>query len=209
MLFLCGIIGDKSMNSYTTNSDEYKKIYLILAVLSILSAYGLGKILFLLNINLWWIDYPSVAGFYGIYFYLFDHHLWNKSILTKIKLVKTPNLNGQWEGFIESSYDDFKSKKDVIVNIIQTWTKICIKLQSEQSRSKSEVCGIVIEENGEATLVYSYISEPISKAPQTMNIHEGTISFFLNKDQNELAGDYYTGRDRKNYGTISLKRGRR
>lgn len=197
------------MNSYTTNSDEYKKIYLFLAVLSILSAYALGKGLIYFNINLWWLDYPSVAGFYGIYFYLFNYHLWKKSILSKIKLVKTPNLNGQWLGFIESSFDNFTSKKDVRVTIIQTWTKICIKLQSEQSRSKSEVCGIVIEENREATLVYSYISEPISKAPQTMNIHKGTMIFTLNQKQNELHGEYYTGRSRSNYGTISLKRGSR
>lgn len=197
------------MNPYTTNSDEYKKIHLLLAVLSILSAYLLGKGLAWQNINYWWIDYPSVAGFYGFYFYLFNHHLWNTSVLTIIKLIKTPDLNGRWQGFIESSFDEFTSKKDVQVTISQTWTKICIKLQSEQSRSRSEVCGMVLEENNEATIVYSYISEPISKAPQTMKIHKGTISFCLNKNQNELTGDYYTGRDRSNYGTISIKRGSR
>lgn len=202
-----GIIGDKIMHSYITNSNEYNKVYLILSVLSILSAYGLGQVLFILKINFWWIDYPSVLGFYGFFFFIFNNYMWHTTILEKIKLVKTPDINGKWHGIIESSFDKFETKNEVYIYVTQNWTKISIRLKSGQSTSRSEVCGIVLNENGESTITYSYLNEPSSKAPETMQTHKGTIILTLNQAHTELQGDYYTGRGRLNYGTISLKRG--
>jgi len=40
----------------------------------------------------------------------------------------------------------------------------------------------------------------------TMAIHEGSTKLTYNAETDSLTGDYYSGRDRNNYGTIEVKR---
>ncbi len=55
------------MHPYSINSEEHKHISLYLAVVAILLAWTL----YLFSKNVfplpWWIEAPSVIGFYGIY----------------------------------------------------------------------------------------------------------------------------------------------
>ncbi len=56
----------------------------------------------------------------------------------------------------------------------------------------------------ETILIYEYVSEPNPGAVETLHIHYGTARVTLNDDN--LEGEYYTGRGRLNIGTIRLHR---
>jgi len=57
----------------------------------------------------------------------------------------------------------------------------------------------------ECILIYDYLNEPKSDAVETMQMHRGTARLVL-AGADELEGDYYTGRGRKNAGSIRLRR---
>ncbi len=60
----------------------------------------------------------------------------------------------------------------------------------------------MIEASGDTLLIYDYWSEPKAAATATLHATRGTA--YLNGTKNHLEGQYYTGRDRQNYGNLSL-----
>jgi len=192
------------MHSYSIDTEERKNILLVLAIISIVFSWGFYKILGNYQISLpWWVESPSVLFFYGLFFVIFDKWLWQ--YLKKINFIKTPNLNGEWNGNLKSSFDNHASEINVILKIFQTWTKIKILLITDQSISKSETASIVIDAPEGNYLSYQYINEPKSNAINTMSIHRGTVRLIFDKKENTLNGEYYSGRDRQNFGSLSFK----
>ena len=39
-----------------------------------------------------------------------------------------------------------------------------------------------------------------------MSIHRGTVRLLFNEKENTLVGEYYSGRDRRNFGSLNFKR---
>jgi len=194
-----GIIGN--MHSYSIDTEERKNILLILAIVSIIFSWGFYKILGNYQISLpWWVESPSVLFFYGLFFVIFDKWFWQ--YLKKINFVKTPNLNGKWNGNLKSSFDNHTSEINATLKIFQTWTKIKILLITDQSTSQSETASIVIDAPEGNYLSYQYINEPKSNAVNTMSIHRGTVRLIFDKKENTLNGEYYSGRDRQNFGGL-------
>ncbi|HIE35961.1 MAG TPA: hypothetical protein EYP89_01845 [Candidatus Omnitrophica bacterium] len=193
------------MHPYSINTEERKNILLVLAVLSIALSWGFYKILDYLQTSLpWWIENPSVLFFYGIIFVIFDKWLWR--YFTFIGLIKTPNLNGEWNGYIKSSFDDHASEIKATLKIFQDWTRIKVLLVTEQSSSRSETASIIISTPEGEYLSYQYINEPKPGAVETMSIHRGTARLLFNKEKNSLEGEYYSGRDRQNFGSLYFVR---
>ena len=90
----------------------------------------------------------------------------------------------------------------VSISITQKWSKLLVRFETEQSQSHSisgalKVAGVVYPE-----LSYLYINQPKSLAPETMEIHRGTVTLELKGDV--LEGEYYTGRGRMTFGSIRL-----
>lgn len=191
------------MHPYTTNSNEYRVINFILAVFSLVSAWLLSNLLGKINIQLWWLDVPSVFGFYMIFHFLFDHYLWKLRIFYKLKIIRIPNLNGSWKGEIESSHDEFQNKYEILLEIYQSWTRISISLKSPLSSSKSEICGINIGDNKKIILTYQYFNEPNIKSNENLQIHRGTSLLYYNQEQKSLEGYYYSGKGRHNHGSLN------
>lgn len=193
------------MGPYSIDTNERKNILLILAIISIVFSWSFYKILGSYKISLpWWIEGPSVLFFYGLLFIIFDKLLWKH--LRKIKLVKAPDLNGEWIGNLKSSFDNHSGEIRATLKIFQTWTKIKILLNTDQSSSYSETASIVIDAPEGKYLSYQYINEPKSNAVGTMSIHRGTVRLFFNEVKNTLEGEYYSGRDRQNFGSLYLER---
>jgi len=192
------------MHTYSIDTEERKNILLILAIVSIIFSWGFYKILGNYQISLpWWVESPSVLFFYGVFFVIFDKWLWQ--YVKKINFVKTPNLNGEWNGNLKSSFDNHTSETNATLKIFQTWTKIKILLITDQSISKSETASVVIDAPEGNYLSYQYINEPKSNAVNTMSIHRGTVRLIFDKKENTLNGEYYSGRDRQNFGSLSFK----
>lgn len=197
------------MHPYATDSNETKSIPLYLAALSVIAAY-------LLNIGLkaaklevpWWVDAPSVIGFYGIFYAVFDKWLWRSSLMRKLGLVKLPDLNGTWVGHVASSFDAHANKHEAKLFICQTWTRISITLRTEKSESRSLIGGIITQNSAANILDYEYGNEPRADAKDTMHAHRGTARLMLGGTGSScvLEGDYYSGRGRQNYGTLYFEK---
>jgi len=194
------------MHPYSIDIEERKNILLFLAVVSIVFSWSFYKILGYYQFSLWWwAESPSVLFFYGLLFVIFDKWCWY--YLKKINFIKTPNLNGEWKGNLKSSFDNHSSEVKATLKIFQTWTRIKILLTTDQSSSHSESASIVIAAPEGKYLSYQYINEPKSEAVKTMSIHRGTGRLLFDEKENTLVGQYYSGRDRQNFGSLSFKRG--
>ncbi|WP_107936488.1 hypothetical protein LG296_20680 (plasmid) [Ureibacillus chungkukjangi] len=191
------------MHQYSVDYDR-KIIYFLLASLSVFIT-GIIKNLFDLNgIGI------SVTGFtvFGFVFLIFDKFLWKWSVLYKLGLIKTPNLNGIWEGTLSSSYHDFKTPMPACIEIKQTWTQICIFAKFNQSRSYSISANLEVNNGARIVLSYVYLNKNrMTRSKGTMSAHSGitTLDFSLTEGLSE--GKYYNEPPQNvNYGELQLKR---
>ena len=152
----------------------------------------------------WWLSVPSFAGFYSVLYWLFDRYVWKLGLPGKLNVLQLPDLNGRWVGKIESSYCRGGGAHPVSVLILQRWSKIVIRLETEHSRSRSITASLKTNDLPNPELTYQYVNEPKSTAPDTMAMHRGTATLEL--IGHSLVGDYYTGRGRGEIGTIKLRR---
>ena len=152
----------------------------------------------------WWLSAPSFAGLYSGLYWLFDRYVWKLGLFRKLNLVQLPNLNGKWVGEVKSSYSQDGSAHSVSVVILQRWSKMLIRLESEHSRSRSITASLRTADLPNPELSYQYVNEPKSNAPGTMEMHRGTATLELTGSGFE--GDYYTGRGRGEVGTIKLSK---
>lgn len=194
------------MHPYAIDSDERKVIPFFIAAESILLTWFLYSILGAIQISLpWWFEAPSVMGFYGLLYSIFDDWLWRKSIFRYIKLVKTPDFNGRWKGCIRSSFDDYNTKINANIEIFQHWTQLSVILKTDSSESQSSTAAIITANQDIPVLCYEYSNEPKINAIKTMHAHRGTARLKLTSNQ-VFEGEYYTGRDRGEFGLLYFER---
>jgi hypothetical protein len=200
------MIGE-DMHSYTTDSSGKKFVPLYIAALSVLAAWILNRVLGTMQFTFpWWIGAPSVIGFYGVLYAIFDKRLWRWRILRTIGAVKVPVLNGIWNGCVVSSFDEHATKYDATLKISQNWTQISVILKTNYSKSSSLIAAIVTEDPGGTVLSYEYLNEPMPNAKNTMHTHRGTARLTMQSNGKALEGEYYTGRDRQNFGILRFER---
>ncbi len=181
------------------------KIAVAITCVSILLAWLLHAVLNAVDFETqWWLSVPSVAGFYSSLYWLFDRYVWKFGILRKLELIQLPDLNGKWSGYVESSYRQGDRTYPVSVDILQRWSKILVRLDTEYSRSRSIIGNLISVDLVNPELSYQYISDPKSNAPCTMEMHRGTAVLELIGEN--LEGYYYTGRGRREVGVVKLCR---
>lgn len=192
------------MHTYATDSKDRESVPLWLAALAVAATLSLNSLLKFLNLQVpWWIDAPSVMGFYGVFYALFDNFLWRLPFQV-IYLSEIPNIRGTWIGVIKSSYGEGAEVSGVILYIHQTWSKISIQVETETSKSFSVMAAVNTKNSPEFGLKYEYISEPGTFSLQTMQTHRGTSNLRLTYDSTTLKGEYYTGRGRQNIGEMTF-----
>lgn len=189
------------MHSYEVEGQA--KVVVALAAASILIVWLIHIVLDVIDFNLqWWLSVPSFAGSYSGLYWLFDRYVWHLGLLRHLNLVQLPNLNGRWVGKVKSSYNQAGGAQSVSVVILQRWSKMLVRLESEHSRSRSITASLRTADLLNPELSYQYVNEPKSNAPGTMQMHRGTVTLELSSST--LKGDYYTGRGRGEVGTIEL-----
>lgn len=201
----CGMTGN-DMHPYATDSNEKKMVPLYLAIISVLAPLAGFRALTGLHLIVpWWIDAPSVMGCYGLIHTAFDRWIWRWTLLRRAGVVRIPDLNGTWSGHLCSSFD-LTSQTPVNVDIHQTWSNIAILLTSQHSQSSSIAASLITQNPAGPWLSYEYDNQPAAHATATMHAHRGTASLRLRADNKQcvLDGEYYTGRDRGNFGSLEL-----
>lgn len=192
------------MHPYATDSRERRNVIWGIALLGVVFAYGLRQVIEWLRFEApWWVDAPSVMGMFGVLYELFDRWLWRTTLCRRMGIVRVPNLNGDWDAEGQTSFDGRQHQAQAAIK--QTWTSISIFLDGEFSTSRSLTASLLVGQPEGPTLSYEYRNDPKPSAGPTMHSHRGTAVFRL-KDEHVLEGEYYSGRDRQNYGTLVLRR---
>ena len=193
------------MHAYATNAPDRKSIPVWLAFFAVVATLLLNFILKSIKLEVpWWVDAPSVMGFYGLIYQWFDKFLWSQKF-EFISLSSIPNLKGTWVGTIHSSYGGGTDVPGVILYIRQTWTGINVRLVTQTSSSYSIMAAVNTHNSSEPSLKYEYMNEPSALSVDTMNAHRGTTNLQLSPDGKELVGDYFTGRGRQSLGTMEFR----
>lgn len=192
------------LHHYTADTKDRIWAHVVLFVAATACAWLFGQTLNYLEWQPpWWVEAPSIFGFYGILFALFNLYLWRNKYLRFIMRIKTPDLNGKYEGTLSSSHDKFVSEKRVKYCIHQTWNKMVVFSETDQSTSQSTIGAFHLEEVHRMSFVFQYENCPKPNAPAGMNRHCGFAEFYFETPQ-ELTGEFFNGRGRSTHGLLKL-----
>lgn len=212
------------MHTYSTDNDLRPKIYGVLALL----AYGITVSIDLATSALS-TDLPFAAGIaiswglaFTVVWKLHDRWFWKTRIAQTFGITSVPNLNGQWEGWIKTSYEGHIDEASLhpdnapgeegqqmlaTLDIDQTWRKINIHFETTQTPSDSNGATMLTEKGKWPSLSYQYENEGASLV-EGLDMHFGTASLEY-RDEGEtdtLEGLYYTGPGRDNNGIMYFER---
>lgn len=115
-------------------------------------------------------------------------------------LVPFPDLNGTWQGHIQTSWKDSEGKTPspipVILTIKQSFLRMSCVMRTLEMESHSYLEGFCIDKDAQIRrLCYSYTSRPKSSLRARSTPHDGTILFnIIGKSANKLEGEYWTQR---------------
>lgn len=198
------------MHEYHVLNHDRKNIYYFCALLSIfiggIIAWGLT---YLHSTSGLFIAAPSGLAIFGGLFLFFDRFVWCSPVLYSWGIIKIPNLNGSWEASIRNSQGSGAPIK-ATVQIHQTYTKMKIRLETENSCSLSKMAAFEMADPSYFFLRYEYIAE--YKRDQDSNIlrHYGVTCVELRSfDHNFIdsqAATYYTEQGRDTHGNILINR---
>ncbi|HEY4712139.1 MAG TPA: hypothetical protein VIH69_05640 [Dehalococcoidia bacterium] len=196
-----------TIHAYSSDHGERTRILIVIGLLSVVAAWLLHLVLGYLPVAVpWWIDMPSVLGFFALIRTTFDKTLWKNKIVRKVLGITIPDLNGSWKGLLLSSYTGQTIPHDAELMVVQSWTTILISLETTTSISRSQTAAFVLDQPPGLSLKYEYLCEPRPNAKETVHTHRGTAELRVKSSGTLLEGDYYTGRDRQTYGTLKFQR---
>lgn len=157
----------------------------------------------------WYFSFIDSLGGIGAYAFLyiqFDRYAWKWQVFRLCRLIDFPDLSGRWKGEIVSSYDKRTNSIPAVLEIRQTFSKICLDLYTEKSSSVSILSDFVKEQNGQLAVHHEYQNAPNEKAESTMHAHYGTARVVYFKDDNSLRGSYYNAgqHDRGHVGSLTF-----
>lgn len=197
------------MHEYGVDPSNRAKVYFYLAIVAS-GTVALIKLIAFYALSLngktdAFIFISAAPIFYGL-LTLFDKYLWKVHWIRKITGVNTPILEGRWIASIRSSWDEGKNIYKAKYVVKQTWSKVSIVGDFKASKSYSKSANFYIDNSSEKDLLYTYFNEPKGFAKDTMEKHNGQVRADISEDWNIIEGEYFTGRGRKNDGTITLEK---
>jgi hypothetical protein len=180
-------------------------VLLLLAVLAILLAWALGRVLVLAHTSPpWWLDTPAVAGFYGLLWQAYDRLLWRVGPGGRT-LSGVPYYGGSWEGQIHSGFRP-EPPYEARLRIRQTASRILIELGTDSSRSHSRMATVYADPGPDQGLQYVYQNRPREIAAAGVEAHGGSAYLRISANGQELEGGYWTGPERRTKGEMTFKR---
>lgn len=147
-------------------------------------------------------NFIGIPFLYAILYYAFDKKMWKWKFIRKIYGI--PDLNGKWEGKLNSSYSDVDIKMNLEVE--QTWSQISFVSTYPKSRSESNTASFFLASGGIMKVGFGFINHSRELPHQydgynILDIDDDTHLFgryFNNRDNSS------TGREAGNVGTFKL-----
>ena len=151
---------------------------------------------------------PDVVTIYAILALIFTQWAWRLPVF-KGWLVPFPDLEGTWEGTLESTWVNPNSgqrvpTKPVTLVIRQKFSSVSCTIYTDESDSYSTTAQIIEDdESGVFRLSYNYINRSRANVRDRSAIHDGAaILKIILEPTRKLEGEYWTGR--KTTGDISV-----
>jgi SMODS-associating 2TM, beta-strand rich effector domain len=192
------------MHPYGTDSEERRVMPLLVAVISLALAVIVHGVIEAAGVGVpWWIDTPTPLALYGVLWLGLDRVAWRWRVLRALRLVKVPDLHGQWKLGGQSDFETMTEFTGT-ATVRQTWTHISIETETDQSRAHSVSASILLGPSARPRVTYQYVNEPKANAVETLQSHTGTG--WLEFEDGALVGEYYGGRGSRNIGTLRLVR---
>lgn len=152
---------------------------------------------------------PTVVSIDAMLWILFAKWGWKNRIFQKW-LVPFPCLEGTWEGSIQTTWTDPKTRDvptsiPVILVIKQSFISISCVMHSQEMISRSYTADFLIGlENNLKKITYTYTSSPRVSVRERSVVHDGTALLeIITNPSRALRGEYWT--NRKSTGEIDLK----
>lgn len=124
---------------------------------------------------------------------IFKKWLWKLKFISNITGIK--NIQGEWTGILHSNYDDKEHSIEKII-IKQSFNKYKIVMETEESKSLSDINKIKIKDFDRMELQYLYKNEAPVNLRKKNPIHFGVAK--LEYENNKLIGTYWTDRELEN-----------
>ena len=150
---------------------------------------------------------PVVATADGIAYFLFTTWLWRWKRLQGW-LVPFPDLNGTWQGCIQTNWKDVEGKSPgpipAILTVKQSFGRVSCVMRTGEMESHSYLEGFCIDKDAQVRrLCYSYTSRPKAALRSRSTPHDGTMLLnIIGKPVDKLEGEYWT--QRQTTGTVTL-----
>lgn len=197
------------MHPYSTDESRIP-VYSLLAVISVVVAWGIAALTANLDWPQWLVGVPSLAAVYAGAYKLFDEFGWRTVLARQLRLVGVRDAEGRYEGELISTFESSEggnTKKAVVFDIRQSWTRISIEMTvssgSSTSRSMSAL-GALTHDGGGMKLVYVYENKVNpGVADADMGDHAGAAELQI-YDDGRIEGRYFNSRPRA--GSIRARR---
>lgn len=150
---------------------------------------------------------PIVATADGIAYFIFTTWFWRWKPLQGW-LIPFPDLNGSWQGYIQTSWKDSEGHMPnpipVILTIKQRFSQMSCVMRTVEMESHSYLEGFSIDKDAQVRkFCYSYTSRPRSSIRGRSTPHDGSILFnIIGSPVKKLNGEYWT--QRQTTGTVEL-----
>ena len=147
-----------------------------------------------------------VATVFAVLYWCFDRYLWRWRALRRVMLV--PDLNGQWTVNGVTLWRDGQTLIEAwtgSVVIVQSWSKISIRMSSDNSSSRSIAASLSHEPGVGYRMLYQFENDPVV-AHSELRPHSGTTDLLFPEGCDRAAGSYFTNQNRKTVGELRLER---
>jgi hypothetical protein len=174
-------------------------VFMILSVVDLAKSIGVNT-----NVPPMALSLVGAGAVYGVLYLLFNHVVWKFAPLGR--LLKVPDLSGVWlcEGLrLETGSPE---PWQGTVTIVQTWDKLRIHLETPTSGSDSVAAALLHDAATGYRLMYHYKNQPRLSAPE-LSAHHGFAELTFLADGRTATGEYFNGRGRNSFGTMTLRRG--
>ena len=174
---------------------------IVLFFAALVQGFDLGNFLDVLRLV------PIVATADVIAYFIFTVWLWRWKRLQGW-LIPFPDLNGTWQGHIQTNWKDAEGKTPApiptILTIKQNFGRMSCVMRTGEMESHSYLEGFCIDKDAQVRrLCYSYTSKPKAALRYRSTPHDGTILFnIIGNPVHKLEGEYWT--QRQTTGTITL-----
>jgi hypothetical protein len=150
---------------------------------------------------------PTVATVDAIAYFIFAAWLWRWKHFQGW-LVPFPDLNGTWQGHIQTNWKDAQGNTPgpipAILTIKQSFGRLSCVMRTAEMESHSYLEGFLLDTDAQVRrLCYSYTSRPKVALRDRSTPHDGTaLLSILGHPFYKLEGEYWT--QRRTTGTVML-----